>query len=183
VQTGLVPPHAPDQPLKTVPPPAVAVRRTVLPEGNVRLQRRGHESFPSALVTVPSPLTVSVSDPFPGGGGFAGENVAATGFDSPTASLIVQAGFFPWHAPDHPSNDRAGVAVNQIALPAANLALHLGGQERRRGLLRTVPAPATARLTDPRPARSTFCRPPNSSDVTSSFAMRVTLRGTRKLAT
>jgi hypothetical protein len=65
VQVGAAPPQSPPQPVKVVPPTAAAVNRTLVPDAYCCVQSPG-QSIP-VPVTLPEPVTLTVSVRSPGG--------------------------------------------------------------------------------------------------------------------
>jgi hypothetical protein len=131
-----VPEQAPDQPAKTYPAEAEAVRSTTVPYENVAEQVPGQEMPEGELVTVPLPLTptVSVSG--------IGLNVALTLSALFIATVQVPV---PEQAPDQPANvcPEEGEAVRITVVPNENATEQVPGQEMPEGELVTVPLPAT----------------------------------------
>ena len=68
--------QSPLQPPKVDPTPGVAVKETVVPAEKLAMQVPGQDMPPGLLVTVPAPLTVTVS--VTGGGGAAATKFAVT---------------------------------------------------------------------------------------------------------
>jgi len=100
-----VPVHAPDHPVNLYPTAAVAVRFTVVPCANVPVQLLVQEIPLGELVTVPLPLTFTVSVS-------SAVNVAVTLSAAVIVTLHVPV---PEHAPLHP--------LNTYPLPAAAVRL------------------------------------------------------------
>jgi hypothetical protein len=127
------PEQAPDQFAKSYPW-SEAYRLTV--PVNVAEQVPGHEIPEGELVTLPFPLTLTVSV-------CGGLNVAVTLF----APLIVteQVCAVPEQAPDQPLKTYPldGEEVRRTVVPYENAAEHVPGQEMPAGELVTVPLPLT----------------------------------------
>jgi hypothetical protein len=138
----------PDQPVKTEPALAVAVRTTELPEGKLAEQLVPQLMPAGALVTLPLPsparTTVSVTG--------AGAKVARTVVD--VARVSEQDPVPAQPAPDQPMNTQpaAGVAVSDTAVPAVKLAAQLDPQSMPAGVLVTVPVPARVTVSWTGPA-------------------------------
>src|SRR5215510_6911720 len=128
----------PDQPVKTEPPVAVAVRTTAPPDGKLAEQLVPQLMPAGALVTLPLPsparTTVSVTG--------AGAKVALTVVA--VVSVIEQAPVPEQPAPNQPMKTQpaAGVAVSDTAVPAVKVAAQVDPQSIPAGVLVTVPVPA-----------------------------------------
>ena len=134
-----VPPQAPPQPAKLEPLAGVAVRLTCVPAAKLALHVVPQLIPAGALLTVPLPVspTVSVKED----GGFC-ENVADTFC---TAFMVTVQLPVPLHAPPQPANPQpaAGVAVKLTKVPRVKPALQVAPQLIPAGELVTVPLPVS----------------------------------------
>jgi hypothetical protein len=133
----------PDQPLKTEPPAAVAVRTTELPDGNVAEHVVPHVIPAGALVTLPAPRPARTT-------------VSATGAGANAAPTVVAVASVTVHGPlpEHPPPDQplkiepaAGAAVRVTLVPAVNVAEQTVPQVMPAGALVTAPLPVRATVS------------------------------------
>jgi hypothetical protein len=117
VQVGVVPEHAPDQPLKVEPLAAAAVNVTDVPDAKLA-EHDAVQLMPAGFdVTVPLPLPaivrLSVCD--------VGAATNAAVADCAADIVTVHVEVLPVHAPDQPLNScpAAGVAVSVTAVLTA----------------------------------------------------------------
>jgi hypothetical protein len=132
-----VPVQALLQPAKVEPVAGISVKVTLVPLGKFALQVPGQLIPVGALVTVPDPLPITVTD---SGKVAVLLKVAVTDW----AALIVTVQLpVPVQAPLHPAKVEpvAGVSVRVTLAPLAKLALQVPGQVMPGGVLKTVPLP------------------------------------------
>jgi hypothetical protein len=140
-----VPEHAPDQPVKIIPGPGVAVRATFVPGQYCAEQPPGQVSRPLASVTLPEPtrFTLRVCS--------GKAKLAVTLVVELVVGVGEQVPAPEQPPPFHPTNAAppAGVAVNVTGPPAGYLAEHVPGQEIGPGVALTAPlsAPSIATLS------------------------------------
>jgi hypothetical protein len=136
-----LPEQAPDQPVNREPAAAVAVNATAVPLLNPAAHVVPQSMPAGALVTVPDPGPVLLTDRVSAGAKLA---VAAL-----SVLIVTVQGPVPEQAPDQPVNVAllAGVAVRTICELSPNAAEQVAPQLIPPGELVTVPVPAPVLLT------------------------------------
>ena len=140
VHVGPVPLHAPTHPVKVSLPVARAISVTTVPAAKDAVQTLPQSIPGGALVTVPSPETLTASAKLCGA---AGSNAAVTDFGPSMMSAQPAA---PKQAPVQPRKTKpgAGAAESVTVSPTGNVAEHVLPQSIPGGALVTVPVPSFA---------------------------------------
>jgi hypothetical protein len=114
---ALVPEQAPDQPQKTLPLLAAAVRVTDVPLAKLALQVCGQLIPGGVLVIIPEPVSVTLN---------TGAEVKFAAMEDGPFSVSVQDAV-PVHAPDQPANEppELALAIRVTLVPVLKAALQV----------------------------------------------------------